>query len=378
MTVCYFGTYSKAEGYNRNRVIIKGLRQNGVEVKECHADLWKSRADKIKGIKSLHYNLKLILHFIFTYISLIVKFFRIGKYDILIVGYAGHLDVFLAKILNLFRKRPLIFDVFLSLYDAAVNEYKAVKTGSLKADLLRLIDRYSCCFADCVLLDTNEHIKYFSEQFRLPREKFLRIFIGQDDEIFKPVKRYENDNSPIEVLFFGTYIPLHGIEHIIGAAKELEKVNNIHFTLVSKGHLYEQMHNLASRFNLGNISFVGHWVNYSELIKYISRADICLGIFGTTEKAKRVIPSKVYDCLAMAKPVITGDSPAAKEVFIHREHILLCQMGDAFAIASAILELKNNPELKSRIAENGYELFKAKFTPRQLGKSVREGIELLL
>ena len=60
MIVCYFGTYSKDEGYTRNRVIIKGLKENGVQVQECHVDLWKGRTDKLIGLKDLKYSLRLI------------------------------------------------------------------------------------------------------------------------------------------------------------------------------------------------------------------------------------------------------------------------------------------------------------------------------
>src|SRR3972149_6531868 len=151
MRVCYFGTYTMEEGYPRNRVIIEGLRKNGVEVIECHAELWKGTPEKLEGIKDWFSVFKQSARILRTYLKLINQYRRVGNYDALIIGYAGHIDISLAKSLNLFRKKPLIFDAFLSLYDTAVMDRKIVSQNSLKAKLLWRVDRWACRVADAVL-----------------------------------------------------------------------------------------------------------------------------------------------------------------------------------------------------------------------------------
>ena len=374
MRVCYFGTYSTGPGYPRNRMIIRGLRENGVEVIECHRELWRSATDKVKAAKGFPYNIRSIFVLSITYLILIIKFFRIGNYDLLIVGYAGHLDIFLARILNIIKQRPLIFDVFLSLYDTIVHDRRLIKPDSLRAKILWLIDKYSCILADMILLDTHEHIDYFVREFGLPRHKFVRVFVGEDDKIFRPVKRSIKNNH-FEVLFFGTYITLHGIEYIIKAAKELETEQGIHFTLIGTGPLYEEMNALAKRLDLNNIDLIDRWMDYDELVVYISNADICLGIFGGTEKAKRVIPCKVYDCMAMGKPLITGDSLAARELLVDKENAILCEMEDPMAITNSILLLKKDKELLNKIGKNALSIYKDYASPLAIGKSVLDGLQ---
>ncbi len=50
MKVCYWGTYDK--GYLRNKILITGLRENGVEVVECHAGIWRDTAEKMAAASS--------------------------------------------------------------------------------------------------------------------------------------------------------------------------------------------------------------------------------------------------------------------------------------------------------------------------------------
>ena len=93
-----------------------------------------------------------------------------------------------------------------------------------------------------------------------------------------------------------------------------------------------------------------------------SQAHLCLGIFGTSAKAQHGIPNKVFFALATKRPVVTGDTPAMREIFTHGENIWLCPMVDAAALADSITELKHRPDLRAEIAQKGYELFVREFS----------------
>ncbi len=85
MRICYFGTYSMEEGYPRNRVIIEGLRKNGVDVVECHEDFWRNTEEKLEGVKAVSISamLKSISRLLRAYKSLFCKFREVGAYDAL-------------------------------------------------------------------------------------------------------------------------------------------------------------------------------------------------------------------------------------------------------------------------------------------------------
>ena len=75
------------------------------------------------------------------------------------------------------------------------------------------------------------------------------------------------------------------------------------------------------------------WIEYELLPAEIQRAGCSLGIFGTGGKARRVIPNKAFQAIACAAPLVTADTPAARELLVDEESALLVPPGDAEALA---------------------------------------------
>jgi len=377
MRICFFGTYTLEEGYPVNRVVLQGLKAAGAEVVECHARLWQQPHERWSSrtwflSPSFWYNT------IKTYIRLIFNYYRIGSYDLMVVGYLGHLDIFLARLLNLFKSKPLVLIAFNSLYETVVQDRKLFSPWHPIALFLRWLDRAACRLADLVLLDTQAHIDYFVREYHLPSKKFLRVFVGSSIKISNSTAATPLKREPVfEVLFVGTYIPLHGIETMIQVAKILEAEPNLQFTLVGQGQLYPEMKQMAERMGLPNLQFIGRWVPAAELVGYIARAEVCLGVFGKGEKAQRVIPCKIFDYLSMAKPLITADTPAVRELLTHGENAYLCPIGDEQALAGQILQFKNDPDLRQRIAANGHQTYLRLCTPDVIGKALVQAFHSL-
>jgi len=371
MKVCYFGTYDIDR--SRNRVIIEGLRQNGVEVVECHTELWRDTADKIRAVKGGLFAPSLWRRFLVSYLRLLREYARVGHYDVMMVGYTGHFDVFLARLLAILSRKPLVFDIFIPLTEIVVEDRKLARRGSLLARMVYLVDKLSCRLADLVLLDTEAHVRYLHDKFGVDMDKLRWLYVGAEDFYNRCQEGLRRkDDGSFRVLYFGQYIPLHGVDHIVEAAKILEGYPDISFDLVGDGQTYEEVSSLAERLQVKNVTFHQAWLPTEVLIaEHILPADVCLGIFGDTPQARRVVPNKVFVALAMGKPVITGDSPAAREVLAHKENALLCKMADPQALAQAILLLKRNRALRERIAGGGREAFRERFSPKAVGATVK-------
>lgn len=345
MKICYFGDYDPK--YARNRVIIKGLRENKVEVLECNS--------KLSGWKK--------------YVDLLRVHRKIGDYQFMIVGYTdSRLVVPLARLLN--KGEFLVWDAFYSLYDSWVFDRKLVKPNSIKAKYYWFVDWLASGVADKILLDTLSHIDYFVKTYKTHRNKFVRILVGTDDSVFysRQVKgKLVPDRT--DILFYGNFIPLQGIQYIIKATKILEGHSGLSFTIIGGGQTYSEMRKLTKELGVKNIKFIDR-VSYRNLPDYINSADIVLGIFGDTNKTLRVIPNKVYEAVAMTKPVITGDTPAIRELFKDREDILLCKIANERDLSEKIMQLKNNKQLLNLIASNGYKTFNEQAKPKIIAQNL--------
>ncbi len=413
MRVCYFGAYER--NYPRNRVIIEGLRGAGVEVIECHRPLWELTRDKSRGYLSTGSLLRLSGEVLKVYLRLIRDYLRVGGHDLIMVGYIGQLDMLLIRMLTILRRKPIVFNPLISLYDTLVEDRGRVRAGSLRSRVLFLLDKWSCRLSDLIVLDTQGQIRYFNKSFGIPLKRFRRLWVGAEERVFSPgdknvgadvsvglskgghrgpplqgeriradteVRPY-NENCKIKsemkefrVLFYGKLSPLHGIIRIIEAAGIL-KDDNVRFTIIGSGQLSEEVRELAEGMKLKQVDFVD-WVEYQGLPERIKEADVCLGVFGDGEKAGRVIPNKVFQALAMGKPVISGDSPGARELLTHGRDAWLCERGSAEAIAEAILKLKGDSELRRRIGQEGRRLFLERCSTEVLGREVKEILEDML
>jgi len=373
MTVCYWGTYD-AE-YPRNRILISGLRASGVDVQECHVPLWQDTSQKLRQARSAWLRPGLILRWARAYASLSARFLKSPRPDFLFVGYSGHFDVFPAWVLSRLRRVPLVFDAFLSLYDSLVLDRDAVARNGPKARFLAWVDRTACRLADRVLLDTQAHAKFFREAFGLPADKCWVLPIGADDRVFHPGSELPRNGRPYTVLHFGRYIPLHGLETVVRAARLLEESGaSCRFLMVGDGEERGKIEALAGRLGVRALEFRGSEPP-DRLAATIRESDLCLGIFGETGKASRVVPNKVYEAMAAGKPVITGDSPAAREFLTDGVDCLLCRRGDPGALAEAITRLRNDGALAERLARAGLLRFQEKASPAVIGRELFERLE---
>lgn len=257
-----------------------------------------------------------------------------------VVTFPGHHLVWLAWILSRWPRKTLVFDAFVSAYDTIVNDRKKIHPWHPLAWTIWLIDWIDCHLADEVLIDTRAHKEYFCRTFRLHPADITVVYLEAPPG-FRPDPHHKNmQRETCEVLFYGTYIPLQGIDVILKAAAILqEKHAHVHFTLIGGGQTYAQMRLLAADWKLENITFKP-FVPLHDLPAIIRDADIALGVFGIGDKTQRVIPHKVIECIACEVPVITADTPAIHERYEEGKGIFFVPAGDPHALAGKILELQ--------------------------------------
>ena len=349
MKALYLGTYDRASP--RNTQVVSCLRRAGVDVVERHRQVW-GRHNWSPGLGSLARLARA---------ELALARVDPGDADVLVVGYPGHADMVAAK--RVAAGRPVVFNPLVSLRDTLIDDRGVVSRRSLRAAALRSLDGRAFRGADLVVADTRAHAAYFQDAFELASERVAVALVGAEDSLFHPA---ETEPAGFHVLFVGKLIPLHGLETILAAARLVPEVR---FVVVGEGQLASLLAHPPP-----NVEHVP-WLDYRGLPDAYRRAGCALGVFGTGAKAARVIPNKVFQALACARPVITADTAAARELLADGENALLVPAGDPRALASAIRRMVEDSGLANRIGDAGRRTYEMQASESVLGARWRSLLE---
>ncbi len=349
MKALYLGTYDRASP--RNTQVVSCLRGAGVEVVERHRQVWgrhnwSPRPGSLVRLARAEVALSRV---------------DPGDADVLVVGYPGHTDMAIAR--RVAHGRPLIFNPLVSLADTLVDDRAVVSRRSPLAAVLRAIDRHAFRGADLVVADTEAHAAYYRERFGLPSERVAVALVGAEQALFRPA---ETERPEFHVLFVGKLIPLHGLETILAAAR---LVPDVPFVIAGEGQLAPLLSDRPA-----NVEHVP-WIDYRDLPAAYRRAGCALGIFGAGEKASRVIPNKVFQALACARPVITADTQAARELLTDGRDALLVPADDPPALAAAIRRIVDERGLADRLGAAGRATYEERASERVLGVRWRSLLE---
>lgn len=293
----------------------------------------------------------------------------------MILGYPGQFDVFLAKIICSLKKKPLVLDVFMSVYLVAIerklegSRYSAVK-------MLKRIEKRALDIPDMLIQDTRQYVDWFLDIYGIKSDRFKLVPTGADDSTFKPLAHVKLSKDKFKVLYYGTFIANHGLDHILEAVKILLNHDEIEFLFIGEGPEKSRIVKLAEAEGLGNATFVG-WYPQAELVEQIGTADVCLGAFGNTPQSLMTVQNKIYECMACGKAIITGTSPAVLSQFTNEVELKICER-DGISIAEAILYLKEHPSVIDRIGSSARESFVENYSVKALGGTFRSHLETLI
>jgi glycosyltransferase involved in cell wall biosynthesis len=361
--VVWTGTFEP--GFSRNGRLARLMELSGVDVTVIRQRVWDSNrvGVAVKGKR------RAVFRALAAYPLLLWRLLWVPAPDLYLVSYPGWFDVPVVRLVAWIRRRPLVFDPFISLYDTMVLDRKLFTERSVSGRLALCFDRVSLRLADAVMADTEPHLRYYDWLSPGVREKGCVLPLGSVDEIFKPRDDVEPD--PTLVVFHGTFVPLQGLATIAEAARILED-EGIRFLIIGDGQDRPVLEVIIDRHNLTNVSLIG-MVLLEDLPRRIASGSVCLGIFGTSDKANRVVPHKLYECLAVGRPVITRASEAVGSLF--QGEVVTVPPADPEALATAITGLIEDGDLRRRTAEAGHRAYQERFHESVLAPGLRKWLE---
>ena len=221
------------------------------------------------------------------------------------------------------RGIKVLFDPMISAWDKKVLEQKKWKAEERRAKRLLAWEKKLMAMPDFITWDTSCHVDFAAEYKPVVED------VGR-------VERVDRADGVFKVLYHGAYLPLHGTEVIVEAARMTQDLP-IQWDFLGWGAYKASTE--AKAKGLKNVRFLEK-VPYVKVPEVICAHDIVLGVFGTTAKAARVIGNKVYECMACARPTInefcTGYPPSAKEC----KAIKFIPPGDPAALVKAVEEYR--------------------------------------
>ena len=337
--IVLLGTYDL--GKPRTRMLRRALREIDPQLVELHADIWRTVPDK-SVMNGFATKALVALKALAAYPVLATRYLTARRHDVVVIGYLGLFDVLLLGWLARLRGKPLVWDAFLSAYDTYARDRAIAPPSSMRARLVRGMERLACRIANTVVMDTKAHAELMARLHDMPEEKMAAVPVGAEAAAFRPVHEQPREGGgPPRLLFYGQFIPLHGLDTIVSAALS-ERGKAYRWTIIGDGQEAGRIDARLSSQPADHIERI-RWVRYDELQDAMQRSDVVLGIFGTSEKAGSVVPNKVYQAMQAGMPLITRDSPAMRElVGQNGPAIALVAAGDAEALLDGIDTMAQN------------------------------------
>ncbi len=361
--VCFFGTYRRE--HTVTRLLVDACRAAGIEVVECHQPLWEKTPHKHAAYFGGRSAVGLAVQYAAIAIALARRRWRIGDVPLYVIGFGGQLDCLWLRLLLLRKRRPIVFAPLVTLTETLVEDRGVFRPGSLRGRGAAWLDRLSLSLAARVIIDTEAHRRYVTDTFGAAASRVATWYLGADTRVFVSTPP-PAEATPLRVLFYGSFLPLHGARTVLEAAALLKDRADIEFTLIGDGPELAASLAYAREAGLVHVRFQ-NWVPYESLGALVANAHICLGIFGSSAKAQMVIPNKVYQAAATGRPIITADTPAMREVFVHDESVWLCPAANSDALAAAIDTLAGDSPRRRRLATGAATLMAERFAPAAQG-----------
>jgi glycosyltransferase involved in cell wall biosynthesis len=358
-----FGTYEPRK-HPRIAIVLDGLRAHGDDVVEVNAPLRLSTEERVAMLRRpwlLHRLVRRLLRCWGRLVIGAVHARRRQPPDVVIVGFLGQFDVLLARLL--FPRTTIVLDMLVFGGDTARDRGAS---GKIVLALLDLLDRIAVRAATIVMVDTDEQLRL------LPRSgtnKGVVVPVGAPDTWFRAGATAQRPRDRLCVVFFGLYTPLQGAPVIGSALGQLADRRDIAVTMIGTGQDYAATRAAAAAND--KVSWVD-WVDADDLATTVAAHHVCLGIFGTTAKAMRVVPNKVYQGAAAGCAIVTSDTSAQRAMLGDAAEFV--PAGDAAALAGTLRALADDPARVRSLGSAAHAAALARFGAAAIVEPLRRSL----
>lgn len=304
----------------------------------------------------------------------------VGHPDIIIVQSPPLFDAIAGRMLAWLKRCPFIFLV------SDIWPESAVQLGMLRNRwLIRFSEwlEWSTYLRASAVWVVTEGIRQNLLQRGLSPAHMFLLTNGVDTTKFRPLPQAQARaelgwDDQFTVLYGGTHGLAHGLTTILDAAEHLRDHDDIRFVLVGEGATKADLIAHAQQRNLRNVTFLDAQP-HDRMPLLLGAADICLVPLRKVPVFEGALPSKMYEIMACARPMILGVDGEARQL-IEQEAgaALYVEPENASALVSAILHLREHPDLAELLGQKGLSFVRPRFDREQLTTALEAHIALQL
>ncbi len=361
MRVMWLGTYER--DYPRTRVLIDGLSARGVEVVECHRPVWERQTHKAGGFLRPMSLIAAGLRMVAPGRRCRSRRPAVGRWT-WCRRLPGSTRCGAGLVVAKAKRAPLVVDMMISLADTLAGDRGVAGRGA--AGVLAGIDRVTLRLADLVLA-TRRPARDSCTSGSACRGGASWWSRGGRAGAFRPAPP---PAGPPHVLFYGKLSPLHGVATVLEAAR-MPGVPPVR--LIGDGQLGPWLRDELRRDTPAGLRW-DPWVPYENLGDEVRAAAVCLGVFGSSDKAARVVPNKVWQAMAAARPVVSADTPGIREAVTDGINGLLVPAGDAEALADALRRLAADAGLRARMGQAARATYLERGAPERVAGMLHDAL----
>jgi len=211
-------------------------------------------------------------------------------------------------------------------------------------------------------------------------EKITVITNGADLESFKPLPRNNavSEEYGLHDKFVASFIGTHGMAHglmtVLRAADRLRGNDKIVFMLVGDGAEKENLELKAREMKLDNVIMVGQQPK-AMMAGFLAASDVCMVLLRKDDLFKTVIPSKIFETMAMERPIIMGVEGESLEIVEKAGCGLGIEPGNENELVEAVLKLSADRELLERLGKSGRQFVVENYDREKLAVSYLQVLE---
>jgi glycosyltransferase involved in cell wall biosynthesis len=249
-----------------------------------------------------------------------------------------------------------IADAYISVWDSMFRDRRSHRRQGLISRFVKRFEGRALRAASLVLTDTEANRELLIRDFSLDPGSVRSLPLAINEELFCSIDPVRPKSGPLRVLFVGTLIPLHGVSVVLDAVRALADDTRFEFRLIGDGQLSGEVEEFLGRNPLPRLTWIRGWRPLDQIATEIGAADICLGVFGGSGKAARVLPLKVYMYLAAGRAVVT-QAEMSLPAGAPYPPIVAIDISRAHALSSALVSLAEAPTQRLELAASAREYY---------------------